>query len=157
MKSRRQLGEEPANPINRILVPVDGSPASGNAAEYTAKMVRLSGASVTLLFASDMQSLRDAPLSADMRAELIKAMEDAHREMLAPFARMFMFEQIPIEIRLVEGAPATVIAQAAEEGAFDLIVMGSAGLGLADEQHIQIGSVTERVLRRVRCPVLVIK
>jgi len=52
------------------------------------------------------------------------------------------------------GAAATAIVEAAEHEAVDMIIMsthGRTGLG-----HILIGSVTEKVVERAPCPVLVV-
>jgi nucleotide-binding universal stress UspA family protein len=54
----------------------------------------------------------------------------------------------------IEGTPHTEIVKRAQEIGADLIVMGSHGHGgLA---HAVLGSVTERVLHRTPCPVLVV-
>jgi nucleotide-binding universal stress UspA family protein len=55
------------------------------------------------------------------------------------------------------GEPVAAIASEAERENCDLIVMGSRGLGLGQADYDLIGSVTDRVLRRVRCPVLVVR
>jgi nucleotide-binding universal stress UspA family protein len=54
-----------------------------------------------------------------------------------------------------EGRPAAVILDVAEEISPDLIVIGSHGRSGLD--HLLLGSVAERVLRKARCPVLVVK
>jgi hypothetical protein len=52
------------------------------------------------------------------------------------------------------GAPATRIVEEAQQGAYDLIVMGTHGrTGLS---HMLIGSVAERVVRTSGCPVLTV-
>jgi len=62
---------------------------------------------------------------------------------------------VTIEYRLLEGDPATVIAETAEETEADLIVMGTHGrTGLS---RIVMGSVAEEVLRRAPCPVLTVR
>jgi len=48
-----------------------------------------------------------------------------------------------------------MICSAADEGAFDMIVMGASGLSYL--QDILIGSTTESVLRASPCPVLVVR
>lgn len=52
------------------------------------------------------------------------------------------------------GDPALEVVELAREGAFDLIVLGTHGrTGI---RHALLGSITERVVRHARCPVLTI-
>jgi nucleotide-binding universal stress UspA family protein len=65
-------------------------------------------------------------------------------------------EQKGIEVttRIVEGAPALEIVDAAESVHADLVVLGSHRHGIL--HHLLLGSVSEGVLRRVMCPVLIV-
>lgn len=141
--------------FQKILVPVDGSEASVRAAEYAADLARRYGAAVTLLFVADPGAIAGSPLPEDVKAQLQSAMQEANQQMLASVARLF--EGVEVQYRQLEGSPGRMIAAEAESGASDLIVMGSRGLGRDEDQVITIGSVADRVLRRVRCPVLVVK
>jgi nucleotide-binding universal stress UspA family protein len=60
-----------------------------------------------------------------------------------------------IEYRLLEGDPATVITETAQETAADLIVMGTHGR--TGFSRIMMGSVAEEVLRHASCPVLTVR
>ncbi len=55
-------------------------------------------------------------------------------------------------MKIVEGVPEQVLVTAANEGDVDLVVMGTHGL--SGFQKFFLGSVTERVLHRVKVPVL---
>jgi nucleotide-binding universal stress UspA family protein len=71
-------------------------------------------------------------------------------------AYLAALEQWGVEARgrLECGDPSATILDAAEEGAYDLIVMGTHGhSGLA---HWLLGGTTEKVVRRARCPVLTV-
>jgi nucleotide-binding universal stress UspA family protein len=60
-----------------------------------------------------------------------------------------------IEVCVVRGHPARTIVSFAEVEHCDLIVMATHGTrGL---QHALLGSVTDKVIRQVRCPVLVVR
>jgi nucleotide-binding universal stress UspA family protein len=61
------------------------------------------------------------------------------------------------EGKIVEGRAAEAILQESEDGEYDLIVIGSRGVSLDNGYDRLIGSVTERVLHRALCPVLVIR
>ncbi len=61
---------------------------------------------------------------------------------------------VPCDTKAVDGSPATEIVRRAQQINADLIVMGTHGHGgLA---HAVLGSVTERVLHKAHCPVLVV-
>jgi len=62
---------------------------------------------------------------------------------------------IPLDLRVREGKPATVILEEIAELDADLVVMGTHGRTHLD--HMLLGSVAERVLRRAPCPVLVVR
>jgi nucleotide-binding universal stress UspA family protein len=75
---------------------------------------------------------------------LSKALENAKK-----------IENLDIPAKLVEGRPADEIVETAKEGNFDLIVMGSRGLGGIKEFFL--GSVSDRVADEAECPVLIVK
>jgi nucleotide-binding universal stress UspA family protein len=60
-----------------------------------------------------------------------------------------------ISTKLVEGRPADKIVETAKNGNFDLVVVGSRGLGGIKEFFL--GSVSDRVADEAPCPVLIIK
>jgi nucleotide-binding universal stress UspA family protein len=62
---------------------------------------------------------------------------------------------VQVEKELVEGHTVVEIARAANDGNFDLIVIGARGASHISEMFL--GSVTEGVLHHAHCPVLVIK
>jgi len=61
----------------------------------------------------------------------------------------------PAERRVVHGDPAIEICRVAEEGQFDLVVIGSHGSGFL--KRVVLGSVSHHVLHHAPCPVLVVR
>ena len=53
--------------------------------------------------------------------------------------------------------PVDAILQEAEDGEYDLIVMGSRGVNLECDGDRLLGSVAERVLHRTPCPVMIVR
>jgi nucleotide-binding universal stress UspA family protein len=143
--------------FRKILVPTDGSRYAIRAAEVAADVARRYHAEVTVLLASDLQSVRSSPAPDDVKAALERTLHETDAESLANTAAIFTVAGIEAKTKVVEGAPAHVIAREAEDGNYELVVMGSRGLGLPDEERWFLGSVTERVLRLVSCPVLTVK
>lgn len=66
-----------------------------------------------------------------------------------------MHPDAKIDPLVKEGKPATVILQGVASIEPDLVVMGSHGRSKLD--HLLIGSVAERVIRKAPCDVLVVK
>jgi nucleotide-binding universal stress UspA family protein len=148
--------------FRRILVPTDGSPASDQALDAAAALAKMAvdtaPPTITVLLAADPKETRAGTnLPLPVRQEMERAVREADEFVLARAEDKLRARGVPVATKRVEGGPAAVIAQEAQSGGYDLIVMGSRGLGLQNEQADLLGSVTERVLRRVACPVLVVK
>jgi nucleotide-binding universal stress UspA family protein len=143
--------------FQKILVPTDGSRYALRAAEYAADLARRYHAEVTVLLASDYQSVRASPAPAKVKADLEQALREANAAALSQTAAPIAETGAKVATREIEGAPAYVIGREADEGDYDLVVMGSRGLGLPEDERAFLGSVTERVLRMVSCPVLTVK
>lgn len=141
--------------ITRILVPTDFSAASDAALAYARVIGRQFSASVHLLHVFD-----DPFASGSFVADGIGLMPIELRESLFAEARARLAERLAAHAQLIPGSssalvvgpPARRIVEYARDNDMDLIVMGTHGRGgLA---HVLLGSVTERVVRTARCPVL---
>jgi nucleotide-binding universal stress UspA family protein len=88
---------------------------------------------------------------ADASAEL----ENSFREVLS-VAEEKVKRQTSLNVftRLEHGNPDEVIIETARLGDFDIIVIGSRGLGRRD---FALGSVSSRVADNAPCPVLIVK
>jgi nucleotide-binding universal stress UspA family protein len=88
---------------------------------------------------------------------LYDELKSAHHKMLSKALERAkgLKPSLKISTELREGRPADQIVMAAEEGGFDLIVLGHRGLGKVKEFFL--GSVSDRVADEARCPVLIVK
>ena len=84
-------------------------------------------------------------LEAFHRKILVEAVEKAKK----------LKAKIKVSKELLIGRAADKIVETANEGDFDLIVMGSRGLGRVKEFFL--GSVSDRVADEAKCPVLIVK
>jgi universal stress protein A len=137
-----------------ILCAVDFSPASRRALEEAADLSRRTGARLSLAHVEPGAPARGeapfAPPPRGVREELGAAatleawVRDAEALAGGPVGKV-----------LLAGKPADEILQAADDGAFDLVVVGTHGrTGLA---HVVLGSIVERLVRQSRVPVLVVR
>jgi nucleotide-binding universal stress UspA family protein len=86
--------------------------------------------------------------------ELEEALEERARSILAKAGESLRENGLEAEIKTARGSAAREIIKEAEEGSYDLVIMGRHGHGLL--KGFLIGSVSDRVVRHAPCPVLVV-
>ncbi|GDY08934.1 universal stress protein [Planctomycetia bacterium] len=134
-------------PKKTVLVPVDLSTASVDALQTAIQLVA-QPKDVHVLYVTSPEGL----LSVEDVAT-----HDAQTRAAAQHLSSFLAEHHASEVvQLIrEGDPGLMIADYAAECRADLIVMPSHGYhGVA---RVLLGSVTERVLRHAKCPILVLR
>ncbi|MGI6422417.1 MAG: universal stress protein [Syntrophomonadaceae bacterium] len=138
--------------FNNILVLVDGSDFSLNAAKVGASMADKYDSKLTLMHvigkSFSKTTMPDLELEiAGLRAEGSQILTNA----LQSIGK----SENEVELILSWGNPLDIILEEAGNKPYDLIVMGSRGLGTI--KGLLMGSVSERVSRSVKCPVLIVK
>jgi nucleotide-binding universal stress UspA family protein len=143
--------------IKHILCPIDFSEFSRHAVVRAAAIAAAHRASITALHVVPFQP-RYTPFPLEIDAAAFR-MTPAEREILQrqllDFAGQGLPPVVPVGAQVVDGltVPTEIVAQA-ERLNPDLIVMGTHGRG--GFQRLLLGSVTERVLRTARQPVLTV-
>lgn len=138
--------------FKNILVLVDGSDFSLNAAKVGSSMADKYSGKLTLLHvvgkSFSKTTMPDLELEiAGLRAEGSGILTNA--------LKAIGKSQNEVELVLSWGNPLDVILEEVEDKSYDLIVMGSRGLGTI--RGLLMGSVSERVSKSVKCPVLIVK
>jgi nucleotide-binding universal stress UspA family protein len=137
------LGLSVVIPLRRLLCPVDFSEDSRRALEYAAALAERRGLELTVLH---VEANQDARLETDV-------LQRVEGEIRA-FVTATTNASGAIHVSSVFGSPVQGILDQAVALGSDLIVMGTRGRsGLA---RVLLGSVTERVVREARCPVITI-
>lgn len=144
--------------FRKILLPTDGSRTSEEAARIAAELSARYGGVVHPLVAVEYRFIGGDDVPADITREIRQRIQ-ARAEAALAAANEAVREAGGATDggSVVEGQPAAAILRAAEDGEFDLIVMGSRGVSLDNGEDRLVGSVAERVLHRTPCPVLVIR
>ena len=135
--------------IANVLCPVDFSEFSRHALDHAAAIAGWYEARLTVLHVFQNRPAMDLPpmvLDDRERECLVRRL----REVTAPLPR-----DIPLELRVREASDIhrEILAQADSVRA-DLLVMGSHGRSGVD--RLLLGSVTEKIIRRIRRPVMVV-
>jgi universal stress protein E len=148
--AKRELSGGPIT----VLIPVDFSPYSQQAAQEGIALVRGFGGRVIFLHVLDIASLYPAAYGTAPIVIPPLTPEDLEPDW-QDFLQGLPLEGITWEKQTREGRPAPNIADAARECGADLVVMGTHGrTGLA---HVFLGSVTEATLRLTDRSILTIR
>jgi nucleotide-binding universal stress UspA family protein len=137
--------------MRKLLVAVDGSPASLKGARTAESLARALGAEVVFLYVVPPVVLPgDAPF-----APLEEIHEAEARRGAQILSEMAAGLGIPAIVQLVKvGPPAETIAEVAELEDADMVVVGSTGKGAV--KRLLVGSTADRVVHICRRPVLVV-
>jgi len=145
--------------FKNILVPVDGSEGALAALQKAVDLQQLTGAELLLLCVYKHHSLFEASLSM-VRPDNVQIPDDALKEYakeVAEFAKAKAKEWGSETVRafVKGGQPSKTIVKFAKSKNVDLIVMGSRGTN-GDVEGYFMGSVSQRVASRAKCPTLVV-
>jgi nucleotide-binding universal stress UspA family protein len=139
----------------KILVPVDGSPASNAAVHFVASRLSLDGASVAQVELLNVQpTLPLQPARVAGRSQVRAHHESQANTILAPAARILRKAGIDAGSRCLVGSPGVALGQLAQREA-DLVVMGSHGQ--TSIATMLLGSVSNTVLATSDVPVLLVR
>lgn len=138
----------------KALLATDGSGHSLKAVSFLPKCHNIKQLDVTAIYIKDL-----APAAIFMDASMgrvaTKALEEASNEALSKTIKALKEAGIEAKQRSEIGNPADKIAEIAEREGFDLIICGSRGHG--GITGLFLGSVSERLVSRARCPVLIVR
>jgi nucleotide-binding universal stress UspA family protein len=136
---------------SKILIPTDGSDYSYRAGEHAIYLAKLTGARVYILYVVDTDM---AFRSGIHYSEDVCGMEKSGQVATHRIKELCEQAGLACEEIIIGGKPAEVIVDMAEKNCADLIVMGS--LGMSAIERVLIGSVSEKVARHAKCPVLLV-
>ena len=135
-----------------ILLAVDGSEHSLRAAHEASQIAALSkGCSIELVYVVDFAKSKAEVLHAISKEEL----EQTRRQRLLPVEELLRSRKLAHRTVILHGDPGPAIVDHANQNDFDLLVIGSSGLNVL--QEMVLGSVSHKVVKRAKCPVLVVK
>jgi nucleotide-binding universal stress UspA family protein len=141
--------------MKRILVGVDGSPESKQAADLASSLAGPLKAELLLVFVAP----RPVPFGPEPYAQGLGQWELAEREygasVLREIAARCAGAGVHVETRFESGGPAEVLAELARTEKVDLVVVGHRGRGAV--ARLLLGSVADRLTQISPRPVLVVR
>ncbi len=137
----------------RILAPVDGSEMAHFALNEADNLASGNGGNLTLMFVHAPATVHLMDDDFPEPVEMTESLLSTARQIMTKWASTLKTPEANRKIVIERGSPAQTIVERSCD--YDLIVMATHGhTGL---KHVQIGSVTERVVRGAHCNVLVVK
>ena len=141
-------------PVRRILCPIDFSEVSAHALEQATVLARWHGAHLSVLHVRPTVTPHpDMPSGGPWAPWLVAELEELRQRVTAG-CREATAAGVEVETLATAGEPVHEILACAERLPADLIVMGTHGV--SGFQHLVLGSVTEKALRKASCPVLTV-
>ncbi len=140
----------------KILVATDGSKNALRAVKYAAKLTEdlKSPSTITLISVHDDVALRHAERFVGKKA-VTDYLRDLSEQDLADARKALDKTGVRHDMVIRTGNVGAEIAAAAQEGKFDLIVVGSKGRSALKD--LLMGSVAQRVMEFAKTPVLLVK
>ena len=145
----------------KILLPTDGSKYAEKAAKHAIWIAGHSGAELIALNVIDTSSLVGLP-AEDLTVRVSEILKEEGQKSLDSISKLIEelkkeqgYEKgVNLTKRSEEGSPADIILKTVEDEDIDLIVMGTSGKHGLD--RFLLGSVTEKVVRSSKVPVLAV-
>ncbi|TQR18489.1 universal stress protein [Psychrobacillus soli] len=136
----------------KILLAADGSENSLRASVEAIKIASMnSECKVDIIYVADFAKSKNEILHTQGK----EALDFSRRQKLIPIQELLQAKNIPYTTNILRGEPGPTIIRYANEHAFELVVIGSRGLNAL--QEMVLGSVSHKVVKRVNCPVLIVK
>lgn len=130
-----------------ILLAADGSDNSFRAAKETLNFIN-ENTKVTILNVIQVEKSKDAILHGE---DIVRE----QKEKLADIMRLYENKNVTYNVIFERGIPDETVVKAANDGSFNIIVLGNRGLNAL--QGMMMGSVSHKVAKRANIPVLIVK
>lgn len=141
--------------FRKILCPVDFSQFTQDVINYAVDLAKKYGAELHVMHVVPNMTYFTPYESFLTPENLVVIEKNIQDEVEKKFTRLLKHDDVPTKTAIRTGAPFVEIIDYAKTESIDLIVMGTHGhSGL---EHILIGNVAEKVVRKSPCPVMTIR
>lgn len=138
----------------KILIATDGSESGAQALNAGMEIARLSQGKAYALYVIDNTGCPPGKGDPKWKTAIEEQFKTFGLEMTAAVEEAAKAAGVDVEFVILKGNPAEKILSFAEKQDADMIVVGS--LGKTDVESFLLGSVSEKVTRNAKIPVLVV-
>ncbi len=140
--------------FTKILVPVDGSDNSYKALEAALVFSEKLGSNISVVNVMEQVPITHIE-SEKLLSELLEAYKKENQEILSKCSDIAHQKGITIKTVHLQGNPAPVILDYSKKENFDLVIMGSRGMGKFKE--LILGSVSSKIVHHSPCAIMIIR
>ncbi|MBT9141605.1 MAG: Stress response protein NhaX [Dehalococcoidia bacterium] len=142
----------------KILACTDGSEQSRKALKEAAKIAECFNGEVTVIYVEDFIPY-PTEIGPYFSEEFFRQLEERNKEdsarIIADAVKIFEEQKIQVKTILKKGHPSETVSRVASEGGFEMVVIGSRGLG--GLKKLLLGSVSNAVAQSIEANVLIVK
>ena len=136
---------------SHIVLAADGSDNALRAAKHAVALAKLGDGKIEVVYVADFKKAKYEVLHAESN----EALDYERRQKVRPVEELLIAEAITYEVKILHGEPGPTIVEYVNKQEADLVIIGSRGLNSL--QEMVLGSVSHKVVKRVKAPVLVVK
>jgi nucleotide-binding universal stress UspA family protein len=140
--------------FTNVLVPVDGSDNSYRALDAALLLSEKLGSSITVVNVMEQVPITHIE-SEKLLSELLEAYKKENQEILSKCSNIATEKGLSIKTLLLQGNPASVILDYSKKEKFDLVIMGSRGMGKF--KQLILGSVSSKIVHHSSSAILLIR
>ena len=142
--------------MKKILITTDGSENATKALLKAKKYASALDANVTVLnVVKDTMVNQYTTLDFTTSEEVEKDLKRIGQEILNDVLKLFEGFKGKIDVKLERGDPSEAIIKEVEKEDYDLVIMGSRGVGTFS--RTMLGSVSTKVLNHIKTEILIVK
>jgi len=136
--------------FRKILLATDGSDHSEKSARYAVELAEKFKGTITIIHVVEEKLTKSEALNYTSTTEKNSKVNEKIESMKVLIKKT----EIKFDTHVLYGKPGPLIVQYANNGSFDCVILGSRGLNKL--QSFILGSVSNKVAKWVRCPVLIV-
>ncbi|MGE5556189.1 MAG: universal stress protein [Methanocella sp.] len=141
--------------VSNVLVAVDGSENSNRGLDFALEFAEKYGANLTIINVTESSAA--AAYAGDGMVSIARDLRKFHEEILnkALERAKTTHPAVSVSTSLREGDASNEIVNVANEGNFDVVILGHRGLGKV--KGMLLGSISEKVTRSLACTVILVR
>jgi nucleotide-binding universal stress UspA family protein len=142
--------------FKNILVPYDGSTHANRAFNKAIEIAKQHNSNLKVVACLDIANLGGWYIDKRINKDIMKKAKNLTKELFSKLDDTAKKRSMHVDFKIIESNNTVKsLISFAKSKNIDLIIMGSSGRGKFDK--VLLGSVSNRVIQKAKCPVLIIK